>query len=115
MNIKILLICIVLVLILVFIYDLKSIELKILGKNYSNFEKLQKQYDECLKNQKDGHLCDIILNNLNNIAVNKPSVLSSFFIWICDGFNTIFNMLSLQNLGLTVILIVFFNLYFKYT
>ena len=114
MNTKILLVCIPLVLILIFIYDLESIEIRILEDDYPNIKNLQKQYDECLKNQK-GNLCDVILNNLNKIKIKKPSILSSFFIWICDGFNTIFKMLSIPNLGLTVILIVFFKLFFKYT
>ena len=114
MNTKILLVCIPLVLILIFIYDLESIEMKILGDGYQYAQNLQKEYDECLKNQK-GALCDVILKNLNQINNKKPSILSSFFIWICDGFNTIFKMLSLPNLGLTVILIVFFRLFFKFT
>ena len=114
MNTHIFLVSVSLFLILIFMHDLKSVEIKIMGNDYPNVENLQKQYDECLQNQKEGRLCDIILKDLNKIKNNKPSILSSFFVWVCDGFNTIFKTLSIQNLGLAIILIIFFKIFFKY-
>ena len=108
MNTHIFLVSVSLVLILIFMHDLKSVEIKIMGNDYPNVD------DECLQNQKEGRLCNIILKDLNKIKNNKPSILSSFFVWVCDGFNTIFKTLSIQNLGLAIILIIFFKIFFKY-
>ena len=45
MNTHIFLVSVSLVLILIFMHDLKSVEIKIMGNDYPNVENLQKQYN----------------------------------------------------------------------
>ena len=103
----------IMIVILIFLYDLKYIEIRILAENYPEFIELQKQYDEYIKTEK-GAPCEIIKNKLDIMNAKKPSVISSFFIWVCDGISTIFNSLSPKNFGLLIVLIFAIRLFMKY-
>ena len=99
--------------ILIFLYDLKYIEIRILAEQYPEFIKIQSQYDECIE-KKLGPPCEIIKNKLDIMNAKKPSLISSFFIWICDGISTIFNSLSPKNFGLLIVLIIALRIFMKY-
>ena len=103
----------ILITILVFLYDLKYIEIRILSDDYPDFIEVQNQYDECIK-KKMGAPCEIIKNKLDIMSAKKPSVISSFFIWITDGISTMFNSLSPKNFGLLIVLIIAIRLFMKY-
>ena len=103
----------IMIAILIFIYDLKYIEIRILAEQYPEFVEIQKQYDEWIKNELKTP-CEIIKNKLDIINAKKPSLISSFFIWISDGISTMFNSLSPKNFGLLIVLIIGLRIFMKY-
>ena len=103
----------ILIAILIFLYDLKYIEIRILAEEYPEFIEIQSQYDDCIK-KKLGTPCEIIKNKLDIMNAKKPSIISSFFIWISDGISTMFNSLSPKNFGLLIVLIIALRIYMKY-
>ena len=95
----------ILIAILIFIYDLKHIEMRILAEQYPEFIDIQSQYDKYME-KKLGTPCGIIKNKLDIINAKKPSLISSFFIWISYGISAMFNSLSPKNFVLLTVLII---------
>ena len=97
----------------IFFYDIKYIRIRILKDQYPTMMELQKKYEECLEN-KLGPPCELMKNQLDFMNSQSPSILSAFFIWICDGLNTMFNALSPKNFILLIILIIALKLFTNY-
>ena len=114
MNSKIYIIFIICFSILaIFVYDLKYITIRLLSSEYPNIVELQKKYNECIE-KKLGPPCEIINNQLDMMYAKCPTILSSFFIWICEGLISMFNILNLKNFILFVVLIIAFKLFTAY-
>ena len=97
----------------IFFYDIKYIRIRILSNEYPNIMELEKRYEECIE-KKLGSPCEIMKNQLDMMYAKCPSILSSFFIWICEGFMSMFNILNFKNLILFVIIIIAFKLFISY-
>ena len=93
-----------LAIVIIFIYDFKSIEIKIISDQYPEIINLENQLQECEKNEQKH--CSFIKDKIKIIKENKPSIISVFFVWIIDAINNIFKLLSLYNLILLIILII---------
>lgn len=94
-----------LILISVFIYDKKSVEMKIMEDKFPEIENLEKQLKECFKNG-SGKPCEIIKKKIQIVKERKPSLISMFFIWISDALISIFKSISLYNFILLIILLI---------
>ena len=97
----------------IFFYDIKYIRIRIISNEYPNIMELEKRYEECIE-KKLGSPCEIMKNQLDMMYAKCPSILSSFFIWICEGFMSMFNILNFKNLILFVIIIIAFKLFIAY-
>ena len=97
----------------IFFYDIKYIRIRMLKNQYSTMAELQDKYEDCMK-EKLGPPCEIMKQKLDIMLSQSPSILSAFFIWICDGLNTMFNALSPKNFILLIILIISLKLFTNY-
>ena len=101
------------IIILIFFYDYKSIETKINQANYYEIKKIESDYkiNKCAINGELPSLkqkCELMLSQIELLKNKKPSLLSVFFIWLLDLFNSYFTTFSLINCIITIIFIIIF-------
>ena len=98
---------------MIFFYDYKSIETKINQANYYEIKKIESDYkiNKCAINGELPSLkqkCELMLSQIELLKNKKPSLLSVFFIWLLDLFNSYFTTFSLINCIITIIFIIIF-------
>lgn len=97
--------------VIIFIYDYKSIEAKINQSNYFEIKKIESNYkiNKCEINGNLSSLkqkCELMLNQIELLKTKKPSLISVFFIWLLDIFNSYFSTFNLINCIITIIFII---------
>ena len=97
--------------VIIFIYDYKSIEAKINQNNYFEIKKIESNYkiNKCEINGNLSSLkqkCELMLNQIELLKTKKPSLISVFFIWLLDIFNSYFSTFNLINCIITIIFII---------
>ena len=97
--------------VIIFIYDYKSIEAKINQNNYFEIKKIESNYkiNKCEINGNLSSLkqkCELMLNKIELLKTKKPSLISVFFIWLLDIFNSYFSTFNLINCIITIIFII---------
>lgn len=97
--------------VIIFIYDYKSIEAKINQNNYFEIKKIESNYkiNKCEINGNLSSLkqkCELMLNQIELLKTKKPSLISVFFIWLLDIFNSYFSAFNLINCIITIIFII---------
>ena len=102
---------ILLLFVIIFIYDYKSIEAKINQNNYFEIKKIESNYkiNKCEINGNLSSLkqkCELMLNQIELLKTKKPSLISVFFIWLLDIFNSYFSTFNLINCIITIIFII---------
>ena len=108
---SIIFISILFIIILVFIIDYKSIETKINQSNYYEIKEIESNYriNKCEINGELPSLkqkCELMLSRIEILKNKKPSLISVFFIWFLDIFNSYFTTFSLINCIITIIFII---------
>ena len=108
---SIIFISIIFIIILIFIYDYKSIEAKINEPNYYEIKEIESNYriNKCEINGELPSLkqkCELMLSRIEILKNKKPSLLSVFFIWLLDIFNSYFTTFRFINCIITIIFII---------
>lgn len=108
---SIIMILIFIILVFVFIYDYKSIEAKINQSNYYEIKKIESDYkiNKCEINGELPSLkqkCQLMLSQIELLTSKKPSLISVFFIWLMDIFNSYFTTFNLINCIITILFII---------
>ena len=115
---SIIFISILFIIILVFIIDYKSIETKINQSNYYEIKEIESNYriNKCEINGELPSLkqkCELMLSRIEILKNKKPSLISVFFIWLLDIFNSYFTTFRLINCIITIIFIIIVYKLFK--
>ena len=108
---SIIMIIIFIIFVFVFIYDYKSIEAKINQSNYYEIKKIESDYkiNKCKINGELPSLkqkCELMLSQIELLKSKKPSLISVFFIWLMDIFNSYFTTFNLINCIITILFII---------
>ncbi len=108
---SLIMILIFIILVFVFIYDYKSIEAKINQSNYYEIKKIESDYkiNKCEINGELPSLkqkCQLMLSQIELLKSKKPSLISVFFIWLMDIFNSYFTTFNLINCIITILFII---------
>ena len=103
---------------MIFIYDYKSIETKINQPNYYEIKEIESNYriNKCEINGELPSLkqkCELMRSKIELLKNKKPSLISVFFIWLLDIFNSYFTTFRLINCIITIIFIIIVYKLFK--